>query len=159
MTRKNAREIVVRLCFGLTASNIDAETMLGRVFDEEYYETLSEEDGIFSEYPDEVQLKYIYHVVRGIWEHSAELDSYVAKYAKGWQFSRISRTALAVMKTAMFEIMYMPDIPDAAAINEAVEIAKSYEDPDVVSFINGILGAFVRKEVPEVLSSPASREE
>ena len=49
----------------------------------------------------------------------------------------------------MYEILYMPEIPAAAAINDAVEIAKKYEDEKVVSFINGILGAFVRAEFPE----------
>jgi len=50
------------------------------------------------------------------------------------------------MKLAMFEILYMPDIPDSASINEAVELAKRYEPPETVSFINGILGSFVRGE-------------
>ena len=49
----------------------------------------------------------------------------------------------------MYEILYMPDIPNKVAINEAVEIAKRYEDEDVVKFINGILGTFVRTEFPE----------
>ena len=53
------------------------------------------------------------------------------------------------MRVAMYEILYMPAIPKAAAINDAVEIAKKYEDEKVVSFINGILGAFVRAEFPE----------
>lgn len=53
------------------------------------------------------------------------------------------------MRVAMYEILYMPEIPAAAAINDAVEIAKKYEDEKVVSFINGILGAFVRAEFPE----------
>ena len=49
----------------------------------------------------------------------------------------------------MYEIMYMPDVPNKVAINEAVEIAKKYVDEDVVKFINGILGSFVRMELPE----------
>ena len=49
----------------------------------------------------------------------------------------------------MYEILYMPDIPAAASINDAVEIAKKYEDEKVVSFINGILGTFVRTEFPD----------
>ena len=53
------------------------------------------------------------------------------------------------MRVAMYEILYMPEIPAAAAINDAVEIAKKYEDEKVVSFINGIFGAFVRAEFPE----------
>jgi N utilization substance protein B len=50
------------------------------------------------------------------------------------------------MRVAMFEILYMPEIPDGASISAAVELAKKYEDEKVVSFINGILGTFVRGE-------------
>ena len=53
------------------------------------------------------------------------------------------------MRVAMFEILYMQDIPNSASINEAVEIAKKYETPETVKFINGILGTFVRQELPE----------
>ena len=51
------------------------------------------------------------------------------------------------MRIAMFEVMYMPEIPNGAAINEAIEMAKKYEQPETVSFINGILGSFVRNEM------------
>ena len=64
----------------------------------------------------------------------------------GWKFERIPLVAAAIMRLAMFEILYMPDIPNGAAINEAVEIAKKYESPEVVRFVNGILGSFVRAE-------------
>ncbi|NLT13810.1 MAG: transcription antitermination protein NusB, partial [Clostridiales bacterium] len=67
--------------------------------------------------------------------------------AVGWKFGRISRTAVAILKTAMFEILYMPDVPDKAAINEAVELAKRYEEPPTIPFINGILGSFSRNEI------------
>ena len=50
------------------------------------------------------------------------------------------------MRVAMYEILYMQDIPNAAAINEALELVKHYEEPEVVSFVNGILGSFVRGE-------------
>lgn len=50
---------------------------------------------------------------------------------------------------AMYEVLYVPDVPNAAAINEAVEIAKKYETPETVKFINGILGTFVRRETAE----------
>ena len=90
---------------------------------------------------------YIKNLVIGISEHSAELDGYIEKYAVGWKFGRISRTAAAIMKLAMYEVLYMPDIPDNAAINEAIELAKRYEPPETVSFINGILGSFSREEV------------
>lgn len=147
MTRTTAREIAVRLCFGLSENPQDPNRVLRDVFDEEYYASLGGEDGMFAEFPDAVQLDYIGRIVRGVSEHSAELDGYIDKYAVGWKFGRISRTAIAILKTAMFEILYMPDVPDKAAINEAVELAKRYEEPSTVPFINGVLGSFSRSEI------------
>ena len=149
MTRTAAREIAVRLCFGLSENPQDPGKVLGDMFDEEYYASLGEEDEIFAVYPDDVQLDYIGRIIRGVSEHGAELDGYIEKYAVGWKFGRISRTAVAILKTAMFEILYMPDIPNKAAINEAVELAKRYEEPMTVPFINGVLGSFSRNEITE----------
>ena len=53
------------------------------------------------------------------------------------------------MRCAMYELRYMPQIPRAASINAALEIVKKYEEPEVVSFVNGILGTFVRTELPQ----------
>ncbi len=90
-------------------------------------------------------------------EHAAELDAYIAKYSRGWNFSRIPLVASAIMRVAMFEILYMPDIPDGVSINEAVEISKKYETPETVKFINGILGSFVRQELPDKAESGGSQ--
>lgn len=150
MTRTAAREIAIRLGFSLAENPKDPATLLGDFFDEEYYASLGVEEEVFALYPDEVQLAYIGRIIRGVAEHSAELDGYIEKYAVGWKFGRISRTAVAILKTAMFEILYMPDVPDKAAINEAVELAKRYEEPMTVPFINGVLGSFARHEVTTV---------
>ena len=64
------------------------------------------------------------------------------------------------MRVAMFEVLYMQDIPNAAAINEAVELTKHYESDDLVSFVNGIMGSFVRNECPpEPVRRSAAPEE
>jgi len=147
MTRTVAREIAVRLCFSISENPSDPNELLTRVFEEEYYSTLKAEDKLYKEPPDAQQLGYITSLVTGIFEHSAELDGYIEKYSVGWKFGRISRTAAAIMKTAMFELLYMPDVPGGAAINEAVEMAKRYEPPETVSFINGVLGSFSRGEI------------
>ena len=147
MKRAVAREIAVRLCFAMSENPIDPEEMLQRTFDDEYYSSLQSEDELYKEKPDKKQLEYISRLVTGIYEHSAELDGYIEKYAVGWKYGRISRTAAAIMKLAMFEVLYMPDVPSGAAINEAVELAKHYEPPEVRSFINGVLGSFSRLEV------------
>ena len=148
MKRTTAREIAVRLCFAISenpAENI--EKLLEQTFEKDYYSTLQEEDELYSSRPNKKQLDYIKDLVTGISEHSAELDGYIDEYSVGWKFGRISRTATAIMKLAMYEVLYMPDIPNGAAINEAVELAKRYEEPQTVSFINGILGSFSRNEL------------
>jgi len=148
MKRVAAREIAVRLCFALFENPSDPNEFLERTFSEEYYSSLKEEDKLYKNPPDEIQLEYIKSIVTGVYEHAAELDSYIEKHSVGWKFGRIAKTALAIMRTAMFEVLYMPDIPDKVAINEAVELAKKYESPETCSFINGILGNFSRQDVP-----------
>jgi len=147
--RTVAREIAVRLCFCISENPSDPSEFLPCVFEEEYYSTLKTEDKLYNESPNAKQLDYITRLVTGVYEHAAELDGYIDRYAVGWKFGRISRTAAAIMKTAMFEVLYMPDVPGKAAINEAVELAKRYEPPETVSFINGVLGAFFRAEISE----------
>ena len=135
------------MVFALTESQATPEFLLEHVFDSEYYLSLGAEDSLFTEKPREKHKEYISRIVRGVFEHAAELDGYIDRYAVGWKFERISRTAVAIMKTAMFEVLYMQDVPDKAAISEAVELAKKYEPEETVSFINGILGSFLRSEI------------
>jgi len=149
MTRTAAREIAVRLCFSISENPTDPHELLSRMFEEEYYSTLKTEDELYEEPPDAKQLEYMTRLVTGIFGHAAELDGYIDKYSVGWKYGRISRTAAAIMKTAMYEVLYMQDIPDRAAINEAIELAKRYESPETVSFINGVLGSFSRGEITE----------
>jgi N utilization substance protein B len=146
MTRTTAREIAMRMCFAISENITDPRQAVIDMFETEHYNSLAQEDELFSEKPNKKQMEYITRVVVGAGEHSAELDEYIEKYSKGWDFARISRTALAIMKTAMFEILYMPDIPEGVSINEALELAKKYDEPETVSFINGILGTFVKNE-------------
>ena len=149
MNRRTAREIAVHFAFELAFSDERAEALLARELTPEAFALRGREEPIYAQFPGEGELDYITRLVRGVGGHGAELDGYIDKYAKGWKFSRIDRVASAIMRVAMYEILYMPDVPDKAAINEAVESAKKYVDDDVVKFINGILGSFVRTELPE----------
>ena len=146
MTRTNAREIAVHLTFELSFTNQTTDELLASALTRTTFALIGEEEPLYAEYPNAKQKEYIAGLVKGVYEHCPELDEYIARYAIGWSFSRLPRVAVAIMRVAMYEILYMQDIPNAAAINEAVELTKHYEDPDVVSFVNGILGSFVRKE-------------
>ena len=150
MTRSNARELAVHFVFELAFSNETARQLLDRELTPEGFARRAQDEPMYAEFPGQGERDYITRLVLGAGSHGAELDGYIEKYAKGWRFSRIDRVAAAIMRTTMYEIMYMPDIPNGAAINEAVEIAKGYLDDEVVKFINGILGSFVRSEVPEL---------
>ena len=146
MVRNTAREIAVHLSYELSFTDLTAEELLDRRLTPEAFSTLADEDPLYREAPNAKQAEYIRRLVHGVAEHGAELDGYIAKYAKGWNFARIPLVASAIMRVAMYEILYMPDIPNGVSINEAVEIAKKYETPETVKFINGILGSFVRQE-------------
>ncbi len=149
MNRSTAREIAVHLAFMLAFSSESAEELLARELTPESFALRAKDEPLYAEFPGEGELAYITRLTRGVGGHGAELDGYIEKYAKGWRFSRIDRVASAIMRVTMFEILYMPDVPNKVAINEAVEIGKKYLDDDVVKFINGILGSFVRSELPE----------
>lgn len=148
MTRTGAREMAVRLIYSQSENPRDAREMLDELLSPEYYTTLRDEDELFASRPNAEELSYLERVVIGVQEHLAELDRYIEKYAVGWQFHRISRTAAAVMRVAMYEALYVPEVPTKAAMNEAIELAKKYDTPETVAFVNGVLGAFVKSEVP-----------
>ena len=149
MVRNTAREIAIHLSYELSFTDKPIDTLLDERLTADTFATLAEEDPIYTEAPNAKQADYIRRLVKGVNEHAAELDGYIAKYAKGWSFARIPLVASAIMRVAMYEMLYMPDIPNGAAINEAVEIAKKYETPETVKFINGILGSFLRQEIGE----------
>jgi len=157
MTRTAARELAVQLCFRLSVDGELNEETLEGFFESEHYGSLAAECDCFRQRPDEKQLGYIREVTRGVAAHQAELDAYIEKYAVGWKLERISKTALAVLRVAIYEILFVGDVPAGAAINEAVELAKGYDEPETVAFINGVLGAFVRGETPE--TAPAQPED
>ena len=149
MVRNTAREIAIHLSYELSFTNKPIDELLDERLTKESFAVLAEEDALYQEAPNAKQAEYIRRLVKGVNEHAAELDGYIESYAKGWKFSRIPLVASAIMRVAMYEILYMQDIPNGAAINEAVEIAKKYETPETVKFINGILGSFVRQEIAE----------
>ena len=144
MTRTTAREIAIQLGFAVSATGEEPHEIIDRFFEEEHYKSLAQEDALYEQLPDDRQMEYITRLVTLIDAHRDEIDEQIRTYARGWKPERISKTALAVLRCALCEILYMEDIPDSAAINEAVELAKGYDEPDTVAFINGVLGGFMR---------------
>ncbi|MDQ5983384.1 MAG: Transcription antitermination protein NusB [Eubacteriales bacterium SKADARSKE-1] len=80
----------------------------------------------------------------GVKENEEKIDGLINKNSIGWQKSRISKIALAILRLATYEIMFCEDIPDSVSINEAVELAKKYGMSEESAFINGILGSICK---------------
>ena len=92
-------------------------------------------------YPFAVQL------VEGTTAHLETIDRLLENTSKNWKLHRMSIVDLSILRCATYEILYLSDVDPAVAINEAVEIAKSYSTPDSPKFINGILDN-IRKKHP-----------
>ena len=148
MTRDTAREMAVQLIFGLDHCDADREAFLDTFFSEEHFSSLkTENEELYIEYPSGKMLAYIQRIVFGVFDNLEEIDGLIQRYSSvSWDIARISGTALAVLRVAVFEILYLEDVPVASAINSAVEIDKKYDTTDTVAFVNGCLGAFVRAE-------------
>ncbi len=147
MTRSTAREIASHLIFEQAFQSVLAEEEISRLFDTpEYYETLSSETSVYEEKPRSKDRSYITTVVAGVQQKQNQLDGYIEQYAIGWNINRISQYAKAVMRLAMYEILFVDDVPERVAVNEALELIRKYEDEDMVSFVNGVLGSFTRRE-------------
>ena len=89
---------------------------------------------------------YIENVVQGITEKKDELDALISESAKGWKLERLSAASLAIMRLAAYEMLYVEDVPFSVAINEAIELAKTYDHEKAPKFINGTLNAIAEKK-------------
>lgn len=144
MTRANARELAVHLIYGRDFTGEEPEQVVSVRLAKEYYAKLSEENDIYSERPTRPQIAYLDRVVLGVANRTEELNDQIQKYSIGWDVSRISRLTRAIMQLAIFEILYVEDVPTGVAVSEAVRLAKKYDGDDTGAFVNGILGSFAR---------------
>ena len=144
MTRSNARELALHLILDVDYTRDPSETVVDTRMDADYYATLQAENEVYADRPSKKQLAYIRDVTAGVQEKEEELRGYISKYAINWNVSRISRMARAILELAIYEILYVEDVPTGVAINECVELTRKYEEEDVVAFVNGILGSFAR---------------
>ena len=150
MTRANARELAVHLIYSCIFTGEEPDQIIAARLEKDYYSLLSDENQVYSERPSRAQRAYIDTVVSGVANRSDQLDEYIQKYAIDWDISRISKLTRAILQLAIFEILFVEDVPVGVAISEAVRIAKMYDGDDTGAFVNGILGAFAREISTEV---------
>lgn len=92
--------------------------------------------------PDE----YIQTIIEGVLAKKDELDAVIESNLKAWKKNRLPRVSLAILRMAIYEILYMDSIPISVSINEAVELAKIFGEEKDASFVNGLLGSVARAQ-------------
>ena len=138
MSRKIAREVAFKIIFSNEFEQDSLKELIENIVsDNELIETTNKND-ISSE-----DKKYIEQVVLGIAEKKEELDEKIKTYLKGWTMDRISKTDLAILRLAVYEMLYREDIPCKVSINEAIELAKAFCEESSPAFINGVLAGVV----------------
>lgn len=132
MNRTLAREVAMKILF---ARSLGGEDTWEEVLEQsQARDELSDEDKTFLE-----------NEVFGVERHREELDGIIDGYAKGWNLNRLAKVDLTLLRMGLFELLYLPEVPVGAAINEAVELSKRYGEDKSYSFINGILGTAARE--------------
>lgn len=130
MGRKNARQGTMKLLYQMQVNND---------FSEEATEIY------FGNFPyEDEEVEYIATAIEKVKENIEEIDNYIKLYSEGWDIKRIAKVDLAVLRIAIYEILYRKDIPIEVSINEAIEIVKKYSTEDSFKFVNGVLGGVVR---------------
>ena len=132
MSRKIAREVAMKLAF--------CELFGG----EDTYEDVLDKSGI-EEVPNEEDVAFASQVVDGIDEHLDEIDGLISDLAIGWTIDRLPRVDLTILRVAIFEILYLKDMPYRVSINEAVELAKTFAGDRSPAYINGMLGTLIKR--------------
>lgn len=127
MNRKRSREIAMELLFGMTLSKNSLEETI-EIFIEDFEMSLKT-----------IDLEYIKEILAKVEENKAVIDQKIEESLTNWKLDRVSKVNLSILRLAIAEMLYLDDVPEKVAINEAIELTKKYSDEKSVSFVNGVL--------------------
>lgn len=133
MSRKKARDNAFKCIYEL---EFDNEKNVDKLLEFCYTENENQND----------EKKYIDVVVNGVKENLESIDNIILSKLKNWSMDRIAKIDLAILRLAIYEIMYMEDIPVKVTANEAVELAKLYGNNDSKSFVNGVIAKVIESK-------------
>jgi transcription antitermination protein NusB len=131
MTRSEAREILMHILFQMDAQDDCSEELRDLFLAGKSIPIQHQE--------------YINKVFQLVREHLADLDDQINRHSDKWATSRMPKTDLAILRLATAEIVYADDIPQAVAIDEAVEMSKKYGNESSHKFVNGVLGKIAKE--------------
>lgn len=130
MTRRQARETAMKVLFQVDIGKIDVDAAMKYMLAEDL--------------ASETDVSFLKRLVEGTTANLSEIDRVITETAVEWKLERMLGTDRNILRLAVYEIMFCPDIPDSATVNEAVELAKTYGDDHSGKFVNGILGNVIR---------------
>ena len=87
-------------------------------------------------------------LVEGVVEQQPRIDELIEQHTRGWSLERLPDVDRAILRMAVYELLWVDDVPDPVAIDEAVELAKALSTDDSPAYVNGVLGAILAAEVP-----------
>lgn len=123
--RRTARDLAFKYVFQWNVVGSDIE------------ETMEE---LYGMHFKPIDVEYIKNTVKAVIENKDMIDGLIEENSKGWKKDRLSSVCLAILRIALAEMYFMDDIPEKVSINEAVELAKTYDTPEVAAYVNGVLG-------------------
>lgn len=131
MSRREAREAILAVLFSreYTPEKTAEELLSDRVRDFD-----GRED------------PYIAEATAGVLSHLSEIDALISASAVGWSLGRISRVSLSILRLACYEMLFRNEIPPLVSLDEAVELAKKYDEENAYSFVNGVLNRAMQSE-------------
>ena len=141
MTRRQIRDHIFKLLFDMDFYQEDEQAQQAELYFEQAADEEIENPPAFA---SDEEKAYIQKKAEQILANVPQIDEKLNQVAKGWKTSRMARADLAVLRLAVYEILYDEDIPASVAINEAVELAKTYGSDASASFINGVLARFAQ---------------
>lgn len=139
MNRRTAREITLCLLFNFSFNSEEKPDELLELYLQYFPDA---ENGII---PEEIRNdKYISKTYFGVTQKLSEIDALIENASENWKPERISRVSRSILRLSVYELLYIDDIPEKVSINEAVELAKRFDEESSYSFVNGILGNVVK---------------
>lgn len=134
LTRHQLREVAFQAMFSMMYQDDVSMTDAMRY-------TLLLADNSLTEEEEIIIPLYVDAVVAGVSEKQEELDGVIEKHLRGWKINRIAKADLIILRLAIFEMLYLQDVPNKVSLNEALELAKTYTDEESKRFINGVLSS------------------
>lgn len=148
MSRRLARKSAFKALYSFNyVNNKDTDEIIDECLCEEHIFWIDEEDStkLLFHSISENDKEFFIQLIKGTLENIATIDNIIEINLRSWKMERIAKVDLAILRMAIYEILYRDDIPNSVAINEAVELGKAYGTDDSGSFINGVLGRVVKE--------------